>query len=242
MTPAPAAATLDWRRGDRYLAFSPHPDDAELGCGGTLWQLAHGGAAVRIVVVTDGRLGTRDPALTPAEVAELRAQEAAAAANALSADLRRLGLPDGGPHDPYDLRDRLMREIRLWRPDYVFACDPWLPYEAHSDHRAVGLAAAEAALLSGLVHCAPDSGEPWTVAGILFYFPARADILNPLSRDALAARERAIACHASQFAPGDPYLERLGREMADRGATLGSPAAEALHLRRRTDLHIPSPA
>jgi LmbE family N-acetylglucosaminyl deacetylase len=232
----------DWQTSERYLAFSPHPDDAELGCGGTLFRLARQGAAVHLTVVTDGRLGTRDPMLPPEAVARLRREEAAAAAAVLGAELSLFGLPDGGPIEPYDLRDRAVREIRRFRPDYVFVCDPWLRYEAHSDHRAVGLAVSEAALLSGLAHYAPDEQQPWTVKGVLFYFPDRADVLSPLDDDAYAARLRAIACHRSQFSPADPYLERIAEQLKAQGTAAGAPYAEALHFRQRTDLHIPQPS
>ena len=231
----------DWQTAERYLAFSPHPDDAELGCGGTLWRLAEGGAEVHLTVVTDGRLGTRDRSTSPEEVARLRSGEAQAAADVLGAQLHLLGLPDGGPHDPYDLRDQAVQEIRRCRPDFVLVCDPWLRYEAHSDHRAVGLAVAEAVLLSGLVHFAPGTFAPWTVQGVLFYFPDRADVLSPLEPAAHAARSRAIACHRSQFGPEDPYLGRLDEQLRAQGLQVGAPWAEALHLRTRTDLHIPGP-
>jgi LmbE family N-acetylglucosaminyl deacetylase len=225
----------------RYLAISPHPDDAELGCGGTLHMLSQQGAAVGLTVVTDGRLGTRDPQTPPEALARTRAEEAAAAAATLGLELHMLGLPDGGPHDHYDLRDRLVREIRAFRPDYVFACDPWLRYEAHSDHRAVGLAASEAALLAGLPHFAPGGAPPWTVEGILFYFPDAADLFVPLDEPGYRRRQAAIACHRSQFGADDHYLARLAEQLRRQGAAVGAPYAEALQLRRRTDLHIPGP-
>lgn len=231
-----------WDSFERYLAFSPHPDDVELGCGGTLFRLGRRDAQVHLTVVTDGRLGTRDPALRPETVARTRAREAEAAAAELGISLSLLGLPDGGPLDHYDLRDRAVREIRSWRPDYVLVCDPWLRYEAHSDHRAVGLAVSEAALLSGLVHFAPSDLAPWTVQGVLFYFPERADVLSPLDDEDHAARQRAIACHRSQFGPDDPYLERLTQQLRRQGAAAGCTFAEALHLRSRTELHIPIPS
>ncbi|NIW80217.1 MAG: bacillithiol biosynthesis deacetylase BshB1, partial [Calditrichae bacterium] len=41
------------------LAFAAHPDDAELGCGGTLYKLAQQGYATGIVDVTEGEMSTR---------------------------------------------------------------------------------------------------------------------------------------------------------------------------------------
>ncbi len=40
------------------LALAPHPDDAEIYCGGTLAKYAAEGATVHIVVATDGRKGS----------------------------------------------------------------------------------------------------------------------------------------------------------------------------------------
>lgn len=230
-----------WSNAERYLFVSPHPDDVELGCGGTLAALVRGGAQVHLAVFTDGRLGTRDASLPPEDVAKIRAAEEQEAARLLGAELRMLGLPDGGPHDYYRLRDRAVELIREIRPAYVFVCDPFLPYEAHGDHRMVGLAVSEAALLSGLPHYAAGRGAPHDVAGVVYYFPRRATELSPLDEKTLEQRRRAIACHRSQFAPGDRYLARLEEQLSRYGAQAGAPAAEPLHMRARADLHIPDP-
>ncbi|MDA8344525.1 MAG: PIG-L family deacetylase [Thermaerobacter sp.] len=231
----------EWRDAGSFLFVSPHPDDVELGCGGTLATLARAGAEVHLAVVTDGRLGTRDPLRMPDEIALIRSKEQQAAAKELGAKLRMLGLPDGGPHDYYRLRDRAVALIRDVRPDYVFVCDPYLPYEVHSDHRMVGLAVSEAVLLAGLPHYAGGSGAAHDTEGILYYFPRRATELSPLDEESLARRRRALACHRSQFGRDDQYLERLEAQLRHYGSTAGAIAAEPLHLRRRTELHIPDP-
>ncbi len=230
-----------WRDGARFLFVSPHPDDVELGCGGTIAGLVRAGKAAEIAVFTDGRLGTRDPAMPPAQLARIRAGEQAHAAQALGAGLRMLGLPDGGPHDYYALRDLAVALLRDVQPDWVFVCDPFLPYEAHSDHRVVGLAVSEAVLLSGLPHYAAGQGEPFSAQGIVYYFPRRATEHAPLDEQCLAARREAIACHRSQFGPDDRYLSRLEKQLARQGALAGAVAAEALHARRASALHLPEP-
>lgn len=231
-----------WHDARRFLFVSPHPDDVELGCGGTLSALVRAGATAEIAVFTDGRLGTRDAALSPEAVAGIRRVEQEAAARVLGAKLRMLGLPDGGPHDYYRLRDRAVALVREVRPDFVFVCDPELPYEAHSDHRMVGRAVSEAALLSGLPHYAAGHGAPHDVQGVVYYFPHHPTELSPLDEEACAARERAIACHQSQFGEGDPYLARLHAQLARYGEKVGATAAEPLHVRERSALHIPDPS
>ena len=71
------------------LVLAAHPDDAELGCAGTLLKMTAEGKAAGVIDLTRGELGTRG---TPA----LRAQEAAAAADILGLAVRdNLGLRDG---------------------------------------------------------------------------------------------------------------------------------------------------
>ena len=54
------------------LAVYAHPDDADVGCGGTLARWAKAGSAVHLVVCTDGGKGTRDPKVKPADLARAR--------------------------------------------------------------------------------------------------------------------------------------------------------------------------
>ena len=77
------AQPLDW------LCLAPHPDDAEIGAGGTLIRLAQAGKAVGILELTRGEKGTQG---TPAE----RQAECVAAAHLMGLSWRgQLGLPDG---------------------------------------------------------------------------------------------------------------------------------------------------
>ena len=76
------------------LVLSVHPDDAELGCAGTILKHIAEGRKVGIVDLTRGELGTRGSA-------GIREQEAAAAANILGLAVREnLGLPESGVHVP----------------------------------------------------------------------------------------------------------------------------------------------
>ena len=59
-----------------FLAIGAHPDDVELGCGGTIIKLIAEGKTVSVIDLTEGELGTRG-------TAETRAEEAANAAKIL---------------------------------------------------------------------------------------------------------------------------------------------------------------
>ena len=71
------------------LVFGAHPDDAELGCGGTIAKEISLGKKVGIIDLTRGELGTRGSG-------ELRIIEARNAAKILGVTVREnLGFSDG---------------------------------------------------------------------------------------------------------------------------------------------------
>ena len=125
---------VDRPPGKRVLVLIPHPDDEVLGLGGTLVKLA-GHADIRLVYLTDGRIGAGD---TNAEdtMAAVRAAEARAVA-------KRLGIGEplligwnehtfARPLHNEALVARLVEELRRHDPDLVFV--PFL-WDAHGDHR-----------------------------------------------------------------------------------------------------------
>jgi bacillithiol biosynthesis deacetylase BshB1 len=117
------------------MAIGAHPDDVELGCGGTVLKLVALGRKGVIVDLTDASMGTRG---TP----EIRAREAAAAAGVLGVARVNLGLPDGRLSDGPDAQARLIGAIRAWKPRILIthhAC------EEHPDHEAAARIAKAAA-------------------------------------------------------------------------------------------------
>ena len=137
------------------LAFASHPDDAELGCGGTLLAEAARGKRTGIVDLTLGELGTRG-------TAETRAQEALDAGHLLGLSVRRnLGLPDGFFENDTPSRLAVIRQLRDLQPDIVLAN---APEDRHPDHGRGAKLVADACFLSGLqkVETVADDGQPQT--------------------------------------------------------------------------------
>lgn len=133
------------------LAIAAHPDDAELCCGGALAKLAAEGAVVHILVASDGHKGSFLEQSD--DLVQVRAGEMARAAAALGARPPvLLGFPDMELDTlrPGVLREQFTRAIRRYRPDIIFAHDPYALFEPHPDHRAVAWAAYEAANCSRL--------------------------------------------------------------------------------------------
>lgn len=123
------------------LAVAVHPDDVELGCSGTLLMEKMHGRKTGVVDLTRGELGTRG-------TAELRAEEAARAAEILQLDVREnLGMADGFFRNDEEHQRLLIRAIRKYRPEIVLgnALD-----DRHPDHGRAGHLIATACFLSGL--------------------------------------------------------------------------------------------
>ena len=70
-------------RPERALVVTPHADDAEIGCGGTVAGWIAGGSKVFYVLCTNGDKGTSDPDMTSKRLAEIREREQAEAASVL---------------------------------------------------------------------------------------------------------------------------------------------------------------
>ena len=135
-----------------------HPDDIEFGTAGTAARWVQGGAEVAYVLLTSGDVGIADTALTRQEVTEIREKEQLAAAQTVGVQqgivLRE---PDGTLGNSLELRRKLVREIRRFRPEVVVCGDPtvWFvnsTYVNHPDHRAAAAAAIESVV--------PAAGQP----------------------------------------------------------------------------------
>src|SRR5580692_5340728 len=91
------------------LAVYAHPDDADVACGGSLARWAKAGAAVHLIVCTDGGKGTSDPDVKPAELAATRAAELEASSALIGLQsVTNLGYPDGELSDSDELRGTLV--------------------------------------------------------------------------------------------------------------------------------------
>lgn len=124
-----------------FLAIGAHPDDVELGCGGTIAKLVSEGKSVAIVDLTQGELGTRGSA-------ETRAQEAKKAGEILGVSAREnLKLKDGFLVNSEEYQMEIVKMIRKYQPDVVLAnaID-----DRHPDHAKGAKLASDACFLAGL--------------------------------------------------------------------------------------------
>ena len=129
----------------KVLVLIAHPDDAEFFAGGTLARMIAAGAEVTTLIATNGDKGSFE--LDAARLAEVRRMETLRAAGILGVqEVAFLDYHDGelDQLEPGRLREQFIHAIRERRPDVLFTFDPFVPFEDHPDHRAVGFAALEA--------------------------------------------------------------------------------------------------
>lgn len=140
------------------MAIVAHPDDIEFSCVGTLARWAKAGARISYVLCTSGDVGIDEKGMTRARATEIREAEALAAARIAGAtEVIFLREPDGMLQATIELRKRLVREIRRFRPEVVVTSDPTIvwagsSYINHPDHRAASTAALDAVF--------PAAGQP----------------------------------------------------------------------------------
>ena len=217
------------------LAIGPHPDDAELLCGGTLIGAADSGYRTGILDLTAGELGSKG---TP----EIRHQESQAAARVLGlTERRQLGLPDGRLVNDEDSRRRLVEQLRELRPRTII-----LPYleGRHPDHRVAAQLGYDACFLAGLKNY-PADGEPHRPGKILYAVAYREHAPKPTfvvdTSDSFERKLEAVRCYGSQFdgaiamgelyPTGQPFYDLLRTQDAHYGSLIRAAYGEPFYTR-----------
>jgi N-acetylglucosamine malate deacetylase 1 len=178
------------------LVFGPHPDDLEIGLGGTIARHVALGLTVGLCDLTAGEMGSNGSV-------DDRLAEAEAARKALGAAWREnLRWPDRRiGKDPAHL-EQAVAFIRRHRPRTVA-----LPYwsDRHPDHVGASEVLTEAAFNSGLRRYAAE-GDAWKPDWICYYFindSAPPSFVIDVS-DCYQRKQEALDCHASQFQRATP--------------------------------------
>ena len=175
------------------LAIGAHPDDAELGCGGTLALLAGAGRRVGLLHLTGGEAGSRGTA------GERRREAERAAAELGAVELAFLDRGDGGLRGGPAEEDALIAELRRLRPELVLAPSP---ADRHPDHGRAHRLVADACFYAGLRR--RGSGEPHRPAALFAYMqhdPFEPSFVVDVS-SVWEVKERALDAYESQIHRG----------------------------------------
>jgi bacillithiol biosynthesis deacetylase BshB1 len=176
------------------LVFGPHPDDIEIGLGGTIARLVEAGHPVGLCDLTAGEMGSNG-------TVEERLAEAEAARKVLGAAWRtNLRWPDRSIGNNLDHVAAAATVIRKTRPRTV-AVPHWS--DRHPDHVAASEVLTEAVFNSGLRRYTASPGDPWKPEWVCYYFindSAAPSFVVDVSLH-YDIKRRALACHATQFTP-----------------------------------------
>ncbi|MFH0765497.1 MAG: bacillithiol biosynthesis deacetylase BshB1 [Calditrichota bacterium] len=216
------------------LAIGPHPDDLELGCGGTLVGLVDRGYRVAMADLTEALLSTRGDALS-------RIQEAETARAIIGAPRRfQVGLAESALQSDRDSLERLVNLIRQTQPHILF-CPYW--DDRHPDHRDASMLIQTACFWSGVSKFGSDL-PPHRPHRTIYYFLHRegppsfiVDISATFDR-----KLKAIRAYHSQFlsSPGEremtyisrpEFLEKIINRARYYGSLIGAEYGESFYVR-----------
>lgn len=196
------------------MAIVAHPDDIEFSCAGTMARWSRAGARISYVLCTSGDVGIDEPGMTRQRATEIReAEQKEAARLAGATEVIFLREPDGLLQATLDLRRRIVREIRRFRPEVVVTGDPTIvwagnDYINHPDHRAAATAALDAVF--------PAAGQPnlfeeLEQEGIYAFKPRKVYVTSWEQADVFVNIEEtidikiaALRAHKSQMKEWDP--------------------------------------
>ena len=173
------------------LAFGAHPDDVELGCGGTIIKEVKKGRKVGIIDLTRGELGTRGSANT-------RDAETKIATEILGVSIREnMDFKDGFFKDDNDHKLALIKKIRYYSPDVVIAN---AVSDRHPDHSRAAKIIVDACFLSGLEKIVTGQ-EVWRPRAIYHYIQFNnliPDIVVDITKE-IDSKLIAVRAYTTQF-------------------------------------------
>lgn len=211
----------------RVIAIGAHPDDCDLGAGGTAIQFAQLGHQVKFLSVTNGDAGHQSMGGGP--LAQRRRAEAQEAGRRFGiAEYEVLDNHDGELVPSLEVRKEIIRRIRRWKADIVISPRS---NDYHPDHRYTGILVQDAAYMVVVPNICPDT-PPLSRNPAFFYFQDGFQRPNPFRPDVAVAIDGVLErkldgldAHVSQFYEWLPWvagaLSGVPKEPAARRKWLG---------------------
>ena len=204
----------------RIIMIGAHPDDCDLDGGGTAILYSKLGHAVKFVSVTNGDAGHHK--MKGAPLAKRRLGEAREAGRRFGVEYDVLDNHDGQLMPEYDVRLQIIRKIREWKADIVFAPRP---NDYHPDHRYTGILVQDAAFMVTVPNIAPEV-PALTKNPVFIYFQDRFQKPSPFRPDIAIditsvydQKVHALDAHTSQVYEWLPWIGHYSEQVpADTAA------------------------
>lgn len=217
----------------RIIMIGAHPDDCDLGGGGTAILLAQMGYAVKFVSVTNGDAGHQT--LKGKELARRRFAEAQEAGRRFGVTYDVLDNHDGQLLPTLDVRLQIIKEIRSWNADVVIAPRP---NDYHPDHRYTGVLVQDAAYMVAVPNVAPETPALNKNPVFLYFqdhfkrpYPFHPDVAIDIT-SVFVQKIHALDAHQSQFYEWLPwighYLNQVPQNKSEREAWLAQTEAHSI--------------
>jgi LmbE family N-acetylglucosaminyl deacetylase len=217
----------------RIIAFGAHPDDCDIGAGGTAALFARLGHKVKFVSVTNGDAGHQS--MGGGALAKRRRAEAQEAGRRLGIEYEVMDNHDGELMPTLNIRLDIIRRIRQWNADVVIAPRP---NDYHPDHRYTGILLQDTAYMVVVPNIAPDT-PPLKKNPVYLYFqdrftrpqPFRPDIAIDIT-STFEKKIDALDAHESQVYEWLPWvdgrLDQVPEDKTARRAWLAKQRARAI--------------
>ena len=204
-----------------FLVVAPHPDDAEIGMGGTIIKMIDEGMRVGILDLTSG-----EP--TPHGSEPIRREETLRATEVMKVTWRgNAGLPNRELQHTLESRKLVASYFRMLRPRWIFA--PYF-HDAHPDH-VVATDLVEAARFWSKLSKTDMPGERYHPERLYYYFCVHLKLAVQPSwvidiSDSMDRKMESLRAYESQFVMGRPqtpptFLDRIQTDAAYFGNLIG---------------------
>jgi len=221
------------------LAFGAHPDDVEMGCGGTIAKSSSIGKSVGIIDLTRGELGTNG---SPEE----RDKEASVSAKILGVKFREnMEFEDGFLVNNKSNQIEIVKKIRHYKPDIVLTC---AQIDRHSDHGKASDLIYDSCFVSGLIKLETsfdskkqDQWRPKIILNYQQWNDFKPDIILDISKF-MKIKEKAILSFKSQVIKdsdttstkinSENFLKSINYRAKNFGRLIDTDFAEAFQSRR----------
>lgn len=192
----------------RIIAFGAHPDDCDIGMGGTAALYVQQGHKVKFVSVSNGDAGHYE--MGGGTLAKRRYAETQEVARRLGISYDVLDNHDGELSTNFEIRKQIIRKIREWNADVVIS---HRINDYHPDHRYTGMLVQDAAYMVVVPNIAADT-PPLKKNPVFLYFQDRFRKPQPFQPDIVVAIDEvfdkkidALDAHVSQFYEWLPWVE-----------------------------------
>lgn len=214
-----------WETSKEILVILAHPDDPEFFLGGTIARWIKAGHEVRYVLLTQGDKGAKDEKLTALDVSAIRIREQQSAANFLGVtSVDFMDYEDGYILPDLEMRKKVVRYIRKYRPQILVTCDPsnLFPspqYINHPDHRYTGQVVVDAVFPAAGNHfffmdLLEEGYAPHEVEEVWMSLTTQPDVILDVT-EFWKTKLDALKQHASQIGDPDVFEKHIRERMAE---------------------------